>query len=295
VKRSLPRAALIALVATGAAWLGTAPAGAVKVRTVAVNAPVVFGFTYLNGTVVESAALVEGRPFRRGGMELRGMYAPPDFEGRFTLFDGRGRLSGRAELSTADSVGFSGPLTVAGGGGRYARARGTLRFMGVLDTESVPGVTVLPGLLSGRLRVRPAAARPRFRKPVAIDIEGKGAKVSFLELSANPFAAKLTSANATAMDRFGKGVLVETDDVREGTSLRPKVVTWYGADGTWSARGTTNLDTGPTGSDPLKVTGGTGRYRGARGTLAYTALTEPSVNDLAVSRIRGRLRFPSRR
>lgn len=256
-----------------------------------VEAPVVFGFTYLNGPLVESAALVEGRPFRRGGMELRGTYAPPDFEGRFTLFDGRGRLSGRADLSTADGVGFAGPLTVSGGAGRYARARGTIRFSGVLDGEAVPGVTVLPGLLTGRLRVRPAARRPAFTKPVAVDLEGKGAKVRFLELSANPFAAKLTSAKATAMIRFGKGVLIETDDVIEGTRLRPKVVTWYGVDGTWTARGTTNLDTGPAGSDPLKVTRGTGRYRGAHGTLAYTLLTDPSVDELEVSRLRGRLRF----
>jgi hypothetical protein len=290
------RAARTGLAATSVALAVAAPAAAAgEPRTFAVKATVVFGFTYLNGPLVESTAIVEGRPFRRGAMEMRGTYAPPESTSRFTLFDGRGRLSGRADLSTADGVGFSGPLTVSGGRGRYAHARGRLRFMGVLDTESVPGVTVLPGLLSGRLRVRPAAARPAFTKPVPVDLEGKGAKVRFLELSANPFAAKLTSANATAMDRFGKGVRVETDDVREGTSLRPKVVTWYGADGTWSARGTTNLDTGPSGSDPLKVTGGTGRYRGARGTLAYTALTEPSVTELAVSRIRGRLRFPSRR
>ena len=293
MKRSLPRAALIALAAAAAASLTTAPAGAgVRARTVTVEAPVVLGFTYLNGTVVESVALVEGRPFRRGGMELRGTYAPPDFGGRFTLFDGRGRLSGRAEMSTADGVGFSGPLTVAGGGGRYAHATGTLRFRGVLDTDSVPGVTVLPGLLSGRLRVRPAPAGPGFRTPVKVNLEGKGAKVRFLELSANPFAAKLTSAQATAMDRFGKGVLIETDDVREGTRLRPKVVTWYGPNGTWSAKGTTNLDTGPAGSDPLTVTRGTGRFRGAHGTLAYTLLTDPSVNELEISRIRGRLRFP---
>jgi hypothetical protein len=273
------------------ACVACAALAAAGAKPVAVKAPVVFGFTALSGTAVESAALVEGRPFRRGGMELRGTYAPPDFDGRFTLFDGRGSLSGRAELSTADGVGFSGPLTVGAGGGRYAHATGRLRFRGVLDTQSVPGVTVLPGLLSGRLRVRSAPARHAFSRPLKVDLEGKGAKVRFLELSADPFAAKLTSAKATAMDRFGRGVLIETDDVREGTRLRPKAVTWYGPGGTWSAKGITDLDTGPSGSDPLAVTGGTGRYRGARGKLAYTLLTEPSVNELEISRIRGRLRF----
>ena len=90
----------------------------------------------------------------------------------------------------------------------------------------------------------------------------------FLEITANPFLARLTSAHATAMERFGRGVLLDTDEIREGTPERPKVATFYGPDGTWTARGTTNLDTGPSGSDPLKVTGGTGRYRRARGRSA---------------------------
>jgi hypothetical protein len=264
----------------------------VKPRRLPVDASVVLGFSYLNGAAVESAALVEGKPFRRGGMEARGSFADSRFTGRFRLFDGRGSLRGSADLSTTDGAFFEGPMKVTGGGGRYARATGRLRFSGTLDSDSVPAVTVLPGELTGRLRVRPARAKPRFTHPVDVDLRGKGAKVRFVEISPNPFLAKLTSAWATAMDRFGTGVLVETDDIREGTRERPKLASWYGTDGTWTARGTTNLDTGPNGSDPLRVTGGTGRYRGARGRIAYTLLTDPGVNDLAISRWRGKLRFP---
>jgi hypothetical protein len=95
-----------------------------------------------------------------------------------------------------------------------------------------------------------------------------------------------------APDRFGRGVLLKTLDIDLRTQRRPAVITWYGPDGTWTVKGVTNLETGPTGSDPLRVTGGTGRYLGARGTLQHTLLTEPGVSGLSISRLRGKLRFP---
>ena len=269
-------------------FAAAAPAAAAPLQ---VDAHVVIGFTTVNGSELEAAGLVEGRPFRRGAIELRSTLVNGTASGRFTLFDGRGSLRGRARTHSDDGSTFTGAFTVEAGSGRYARAAGTLRFAGTLDPDSVPAVTVLPGKLEGRLRVRPAEPKPPLTKPLAVDFRGKGAKVRFKQISADPFMAKLTSAGATAMNRFGNGVLIETDDVT-ATPLRPKVVTWYGPDGTWSAKGITNLDTGPMGSDPLRVTGGTGRYRGARGRLAYTLLTPPGVSGLTVSRLRGRLRFP---
>jgi hypothetical protein len=50
---------------------------------------------------------------------------------------------------------------------------------------------------------------------------------------------------------------------------------------------------GSQGRDRRCRTGGIGRYRRARGKLAYTLLTAPSVNGLNVVRLRGALRFPS--
>ena len=179
-----------------------------------------------------------------------------------------------------------------GGSGRYTRATGKLRFAGAFDSDSIPAVTVLPGTLRGRLRVRPADPKPRLRKPLPIDFRGKGAKVHFRQISTDPFLAKLTSAQATAMGRFGDGVVLDTSDVDLRTPLRPSLVTWYGADGTWTAKGKPSLDTGPSGSDLMRVTGGTGRYRGARGKLGYTLLTDPTVNGLNVVRLRGKVRFP---
>ncbi len=286
---------LIPVSIAAAALLAGAPgagAGVPAAETVRVNARVVLGFTNDSAVDVEATGLVEGKPFRRGAMELRSRFDGGNANGRFTLFDGRGGLRGRASTSTSDGIHFTGTFTAEGGSGRYAGATGTLRFGGALDSDRVPAVTVLPGTLEGRLRVRPAPPRPARTKPLAIAFRGKSAKVHFHQDSAHPIPAKLTSAVATAMDRFGNGVLLKTQDIDLGTPLRPTVMTWYGADGTWTARGTLDLDSGTTGSDPLKVTGGTGRYRGARGTLAHTLFGSVGFSGVSGSRLRGKLRFP---
>ena len=288
------RALLVAksiLIGVTVGCIAAGPASAATSRTLAVKAPVVLGFTDMQGERIESVSLVEGRPFKRGAMELRGTLADGVSAGRFAIYDGRGVVRGHSRAVTMDGSRFEGTFTVDGGSGRYARATGKLHFAGALDTDSVPGVVVLPGKLAGKLHVRPAPPKPAFSKPVSVDRRGKGAKLRFRQVTTDPFFAKLTSGFATALTRFGNGVFIETDDVRADTRLRPKVLTWFGADGTWSAKGTTSLDTGPDGSDPLKVTGGTGRYRGAHGKIGYTLLTDPATSGVQIARLRGRLRF----
>ena len=286
---------LISVSLAATALLAGAPGAGAAVpaaETMRVNARVVLGFTNENMVDVEATALVEGRPFRRGAMELRTTFSGAEASGRFTLFDGRGGLRGRSVTETPDGVHFAGRFTVEGGSGRYARATGTLRFRGALDSERIPAVTVMPGRIEGRLRVHPAAPPAPRTRPLAIDIRGKEAKVHFRQLSTEPFLAKLTHAGATAMDRFGRGVLLKTLDIDLRTQRRPAVITWYGPDGTWTVKGVTNLDTGPTGSDPLRVIGGTGSYRGARGTLEHTLFSEPGFSGLSITGLRGKLRFP---
>jgi hypothetical protein len=168
-----------------------APAAAV---TVPVQARLVIGFTDVNGADLEAAGLLEGKPFRRGAMELRGK-----------LVDGV--------------------------------ANGALRFRGTLDSNSVPAVTVLPATLRGKLHVHRQEPRPPLARPLPVDLRGKAAKVRFKEISADPVVAKLTTAQATAMERLGNGVLIETDDVDERTRLWPKTVTFYGPDARWTAKG----------------------------------------------------------
>lgn len=265
---------------------------AASAEVVPVQARVTIGFTNENTTDVEATGLVVGKPFRRGALELRTSFDGATATGRFTLFDGRGSLRGRAVTTTKDLSHFTGTFTADGGSGRYAHATGKLRFSGAFDSDAIPAVTVLPGTLRGRLRVRPVEPKPPRERPLAIDFRGKGAKVHFRQLSADPFLAKLTTAQATAMNRFGNGVLLEVADIDLRTQLRPSVITWYGPDGTWTVKGTPSLDTGPSGSDPLRVTGATGRYRGARGSLAYTLLTDPGFSGLKIVRLRGALRFP---
>lgn len=133
------------------------------------------------------------------------------------------------------------------------------------------------------LGIAPAGATARAR---TVDQRGKAAKLRFRQITTDPFFAKLTHGFATRMSRFGTGVRIETSDIAPP------------ADGADLVRGRRHLvrerhdePRHRTGRDPLKVTGGTGRYRGARGTLAYTLLTPPGTSGLQVTRLRGTLRF----
>lgn len=283
MSRRLTLATAVAALALVTASGATLPQRGAQMQPV--HADVVLGFTSSSGNLLNVAGLATAQPFGRGGISARITLSGATTSGPLAIFDGRGSLKGTIESTTEDGQNYSGTYTVAGGRGRYAHATGTLRFQGHLDSSSVPLVTVLPGNLDGSLRVDPSAPPRPATKPVAVHLAGEQAKVKAVEQSDH---IDLTTAASTSRQGLGPGVALILTKVT-GARTRPQKWTFYGPNRTWRAHGVRDLDS----SSPTRLTvdGGTGRYRGAHGTLLYRVSGDGSGSGTVTYTLDGRLRF----
>jgi hypothetical protein len=279
----------------GLLLLLTAAAGARRPKPVivSVDAPEVFSFADATSRGIEAMGLVQGG-FHRAGFDARLRSSAGGLTGPVALFDGRGAIRGTLRVKFASGGSYAGNLVVSGGSGRYSDATGTLKLAGTTDTTAVPGVTVYPGRLRGSLHVKPIARPAPTRTPIHIDLRGKQTKLRFHVTAGRPYSAQLTAAGETSLPRIGAGVLLFVTDVY-ADGRRPVTATFLGADGTWSVRDQTLTATTLSAITPAKVTAGTGRYRGAHGSLSYTVPTSSSTGGVSsgafISRLFGTLRF----
>ena len=291
-----PRRRLITLLAVSLLLLLPAAAAAAKrpkpVR-LAVDAPEVFSVADGTSHGIEALGLVQG-VFGRAGLDARLRSSGSGQEGPVALFDGRGEIRGILHVTIAGTGDYGGRLTVTGGSGRYSRVTGTLTLSGTTDTTSVPGVTVYPGRLRGSLHFTPGSAPSPAHTAVHVDLHGKQTKLAFHVTPGRPYVAQLTAAGETSLPRIGTGVLILVTDIY-ADGRRPVTATFLGADGTWSVRDSTLTATTLSAITPARVIAGTGRYRGAYGSLSYTVPTSSSTGGVSsrlfVSRLFGTLRF----
>ena len=258
-----------------------------------VNAPEVFSVADATSRGREALGLVQGS-FHRAGFDARLRSSAGGQAGPVALFDGRGEIRGTLRVKFASAGSYSGRLIASGGAGRYSDATGTLKLAGTTDTTAVPGVTVFPGRLRGSLHVKPSAPPAPPHTPIHINLRGKQTKLRFQVTAGRPYSAQLTAAGETSLPRIGSGVLLFVSDVY-ADGRRPVTATFLGADGTWSVRDPTLTVTTLSAVTPAKLIAGTGRYRGAHGTLSYTVPTSSSTGGVSsgafVSRLFGTLRF----
>ena len=279
MKRALGFVAFILLMA--APSLASAPQ-----RSQPVHANVVIGFANQAGNHLTLAGIVTGQPFGRGALSGRATQVGSEGSGSAAIFDGRGKLSGILETTLADDgQTVTGRFLVQHGTGRYRRATGTLRFTGMLDGASVPAVVVLAGHLDGNVRLNPAGNPSPSQTAIKIAYAGEQAKVKAVPRSG---MIDLTSAATTSMQGLGPGAALLFQTV---SPARMRAVTWtfYGPSGRWQAKGVRNLDSGaPT---RMTVTGGTGRYKGAHGSVRYTITDDGGPSGHFAYEMNGTLRF----
>ena len=291
----LGRLALIVLTLVLLLLPAATVAGAHRSKSVrlSVDAPEVFSFADVTSRGIEALGLVQG-VFHRAGFDARLRSSAGGQAGPVALFDGHGEIRGTLRVKFASGGSYSGGLVVSGGAGRYSDATGTLKLAGTTDTTSVPGVTVFPGRLRGTLKIKPSVPSTPPRTPIHIDLRGKQTKLHFQVTAGRPYVAQLTAAGETSLPRTGAGVLLLVTDVY-ADGRRPVTATFLGSDGTWSVRDPTLTATTLSASTPAKVIAGTGRYRGAHGTLSYTVPTSSSTGGVSsgafISRLFGTLRF----
>ena len=256
-----------------------------------VDAPEVFSFADATSRGIEALGLVQGG-FQRAGFDARLRSSAGELAGPIALFDGRGEIRGTLRVKLASGGSYAGSLVATGGAGRYSHATGTLKLAGT--TAAVPGVTVYPGRLRGSLQVKPMRPSLAARTPIHIDLRGKQTKLRFGVTAGRPYSAQLTAAGETSLPKIGSGVLLFVTDVY-ADGRRPITATFLGADGTWSVRDPTLTAATLSAVTPAKVIAGTGRYRGAHGSLSYTVPTSSSTGGVSsgafVSRLFGTLRF----
>jgi hypothetical protein len=267
------------------AMLPATAGGRTGTELIAVHAHVVMGFTSQTGGTTTVAGMATSKPFGRGGVSAKLDTTGSSVAGPFAIFDGRGRLLGQARATTPDGQNYTGTFTVRSGSGRFAGATGVLRFSGALDSSSVPAVTVLPGTLDGNLRVQHSTPPAPSTRRIHISYAGEQAKVKAVGQSGY---IDLTSAATTALRGLGPGVVLIQSKVSSART-RPQTWTFYGQNGTWSARGVRDLDS----SSPtrLTVTGGTRHFRGAHGTLLYKITEDGGVSGRVAYELAGDLQF----
>lgn len=211
--------------------------------------------------------------------------------GSFEFYDGRGSLRGRFTMQPSGGAGageLGGAHTVTGGTGRYRRARGTLTFA-ARASDHVPAVVVYRGNVRGRLSTDPdSRSGNKGETRIPLSIRSAESKVDFVNPAPNDQSAALLTAAATASDRrIGRGVIVWKRLIKPGDEV-PGTFTYFGADGRFS--GSAVASRSSSAPLPARVTGGTGRFRGASGRLLYRTLNPGATSGYFPTSLSGDLR-----
>jgi hypothetical protein len=269
-----------------AALLALVPAA--SARTVRIDARARVGVVSAASGDVHFAGALRDARLGAGGLLMRvrrgagGRYA-----GTLSIVDGRGSL--RARLSARATprgslLGLSSSARITAATGRYRGATGTLKARATLTGDRGVGDVRLTGTLRGAVGSSPAPTRGTRTHDMAARLHGTS--VGLKRNGQEMIVAAVTGVVP------GTGVVV-LRVARASTRLR-SAFTLYGGAGTLTGRidvlrgsgsGGSRTDTGT-----AEVTGGTGRYLGARTPKrARVRGTRDLVRQLIALRIRGQV------